>query len=278
MPEALLRPGRRPRQFAAARVMRVCLATATLALALTACGGSDTGNNVNPRPGTVSTVRIAPSSATVDTGATFQLAATALDASGTALTGRTFTWTSLTPAVATISAAGLVSGVTAGTVTVSASADGVTGTATVAVNVPVAARCDASTPIALGQSVTGALAATDCRLTNGSYADKFVLTLTESTPLRISMVGTVDAFLILQDAATGTIVAENDDGNGDTGARIEQVVPAGRYIVLANTFDPNDFGDYQLSVSRSTSACLSATPIGADAAVAGTLEIGRAHV
>ena len=65
MPETLLRPGRRPRQFAAARVMRVCLATATLAL--TACGGGDTGNNVNPRPGTVSTVRIAPSSATVDT-------------------------------------------------------------------------------------------------------------------------------------------------------------------------------------------------------------------
>ena len=273
MPEPLLRPGHRPRQFAAPRLLRLCLATATLAL--TACGGSDSGNTVNPRPGTVSPIRIAPSSATVDTGATLQLSASALDAAGSALTGRTFTWTSLTPAVATISAAGLVTGVTAGTLSVSASADGVTGTAIVSVTVPVAARCDASTPIALGQTVTGALAGTDCRLTDGSYADKYVLTLTESTPLRLSMIGTgssaVDAYLILQDAATGTIVAENDDGNGDTGSRIEQEVPAGRYIVVATSFDPNDFGDYQLSVSRSTSACLSATPIGADAAVAGTL-------
>jgi hypothetical protein len=90
------------------------------------------------------------------------------------------------------------------------------------------------------------------------------------------MTGTVDSYLILQDATTGNIVAENDDGNGDTGSRIEVVVPAGRYVVVANTFDPADFGDYQLTVSRALPNCLSATPIGANASVTGTLAAATA--
>ena len=274
MPEALSVRGRctgRAHAVPCRRRPETIFAGLMAAALLSACGGGDSQTKVQPRPVTVSTVRVTPSTGTVDVGSTLQLAASALDAAGAALAGRTFTWTSLTPAVATVSAAGLLTGVTTGSVTVSAAADGVSGSATVAVTVPVSARCDATQIIDLGQVVTGAIASTDCRLSDGSYADKFVLTLAESTPVRISMTGTVDAFLILQDAATGTIIAQNDDGNGDTGARIEQVVPAGRYIVVASTFDPGDFGDYQLTLSRASPACLNATPIGANATVTGTL-------
>jgi uncharacterized protein YjdB len=276
MTEAPSSPRCASRQVAAPRSRRALLATLVSAASflLAACGGGDSGSTVLPRPSTVSTVRITPTAATVDVGGTFQLAAAALDASGTGLAGRTFTWTSLTPAVATVSSAGLVTGVTAGNATISVAADGVTGTAVVGVTVPVSARCDPTTPIDIGQTVAGSIANTDCRLADGSYGDKYVLTLTEATPVRISMVASlngVDAFLILQNAATGAIIAKDDDGNGDTNARIEQVIPAGRYVIIANTFDATDFGDYQLTVSRAAPACLTATSIGSDATVSGTL-------
>ena len=273
MPEAPFFPGRGSRPMAALR-SRSGLLDALLAVTsvlVAACGGGDSGGTVLPRPATVSTVRITPSAATVDVGATFQLAASALDAAGTTLSGRTYTWSSLTPAIATVSAAGLVTGVTAGNASISVAADGATGAAIVAVTVPVSARCDATTPIDIGQTVSGSITSTDCRLADGSFADKFVLTLTEATPVRISMIASVDAFLILQNATTGAIIAKDDDGNGDTNARIEQIIPAGRYVIVATTFGAADFGDYQLSVSRAAPACLTATPIGSDATVSGTL-------
>ncbi|MBC7843943.1 MAG: Ig-like domain-containing protein [Gemmatimonadaceae bacterium] len=264
-----LRSGRSP--AATRRALRVVVgASAIVSLGLTACGG-DKGGNVLVRPSTVSTIRVSPTSVPVDVGATYQLGASALDAAGAAVAGKTFTWLSLSPGIASVAAAGAVTGVAAGTATIQATADGVTGTATVVVSLPPAQRCDATTPITVGATVTGTLFSTDCRLNDGSYADKYVLTLAGSTQIRISMTGSVDAFLILQDAVTSAIIEVNDDGNGDTGSRIERVVPAGRYVILANTFDANDFGTYQLTVSPGSAACLDATPIGTNVAVTGTL-------
>jgi hypothetical protein len=177
MPEALSVPGchthvagaQRPSQRA-----RLLACGALLGALITGCGGGDSNKTVLPRPATVSTVRVTPTAGTVDVGSTLQLAAVALDASGITLAGKTFTWTSVTPGVATVSASGLVTGVTSGSVTMSAVADGVTGSAVVAVAVPASVRCDATTPIAIGAVVVGSLATTDCKLTDGSYADKFV--------------------------------------------------------------------------------------------------------
>ena len=272
MPEARVGPSRPCRATAsrALRAARLC-AFAIPAALFAACGGDSSKGNVNPRPGTVSTVRVSPSTVALDVGGSQQLSAFALDASGTALTGRIFTWTSVSPAIATVSASGVVNGIASGTAQITASADGVIGTAAVAVTIPVSARCDATTPITVGQTVTGTITSTDCRLADTSYADKYVLTLTESAPIRIAMIGTVDAYLVLQDAVSGAVIAEDDDGNKATNARIEQVIPAGRYVIVATTFGPNDFGDYSLDVSRGSSACLAATPIGSDAAISGTL-------
>lgn len=272
MPEALVGPGR-PRHAGATRALRwlrTCAISISAGL-LAACGGDGSKGGVNPRPGTVSTVRVSPLTVALDIGATQQLTAFALDAAGSALPGRSFTWTSATPTIATVSSTGVVAGIASGTAQITAAADGVIGSATVAVTIPVSARCDATTPISIGQSVTGTITSTDCRLADTSYADKYVLMLSESTPVRVSMIGTVDAYLILQDAASGAIIAEDDDGNGSTNARIEQVVPAGRYVIVATTFGPNDFGDYQLAVTPGSSACLAATPLGSDATIAGTL-------
>jgi len=87
----------------------------------------------------VASVDVTPPSASVQAGQTVQLTATPRDAGGTPLSGRTVTWSSSNTAVATVSNSGLVSGVTPGTATITATSEGKSGTSSVTVtNVPVA--------------------------------------------------------------------------------------------------------------------------------------------
>ena len=57
----------------------------------------------------------------------------AKDVNGVTITGKTFTWTSLTPSVATVSTSGLVTAVGVGSSTIEATCDGVAGTAPITV-------------------------------------------------------------------------------------------------------------------------------------------------
>jgi uncharacterized protein YjdB len=87
-------------------------------------------------PVPVATVTVTPSTASVVAGQTVQLAATLKDANGNMLTGRAVTWSSSNAAAATVSATGLVTGVSAGTVTITAMSEGKTGTASITVTAP----------------------------------------------------------------------------------------------------------------------------------------------
>jgi len=71
-------------------------------------------------------------------GATATLAATPRDATGNPLSGRATTWSSGNQAVATVSAAGVVTGVAPGTATIAATSEGRTGSAEITVLAPVA--------------------------------------------------------------------------------------------------------------------------------------------
>ncbi len=85
----------------------------------------------------VSAVRVTPPSAGLAIGGTVQLTAVPTDASDAPLGGRVVTWSSSTPGVATVSA-GLVTAVSAGTATITASSEGKSGSAAIAVTaVPV---------------------------------------------------------------------------------------------------------------------------------------------
>jgi uncharacterized protein YjdB len=88
----------------------------------------------------VGSVTVTPSSPTVNVGATLQLTATTKDLDSNVLTGRTVTWMSSNTGIATVSASGLVTGVAAGgPVTITATSEGLNGTAQVTVTlVPVA--------------------------------------------------------------------------------------------------------------------------------------------
>src|SRR5439155_14995989 len=87
----------------------------------------------------VATVDVTPPSASVQAGQTVQLTATPRDGNGTPLSARTVTWSSSNTALATVSNSGLVSGVTPGTATITATSEGKSGTSSVTVtNVPAA--------------------------------------------------------------------------------------------------------------------------------------------
>jgi hypothetical protein len=78
-------------------------------------------------------VEVTPASGTVRVGATVQLSAVAKDAQGNPIAGKAITWTTSSATLATVSTTGLVTGVGRGTATITAAADGRTGTATVEV-------------------------------------------------------------------------------------------------------------------------------------------------
>jgi uncharacterized protein YjdB len=84
----------------------------------------------------IATVTITPESAEIITGAAVQLEATLRDLDGSVLTGREVTWASSDEAVATVDATGLVTGVAAGTATITATSEGERGSATIMVVVP----------------------------------------------------------------------------------------------------------------------------------------------
>jgi hypothetical protein len=82
----------------------------------------------------LSSVTVAPTPTTVYTGATRQLTATAKDQYGNAMSGQSFTWSSSNTSLANVSSSGLVNGITPGSVTITASAGGKSGSASVTVS------------------------------------------------------------------------------------------------------------------------------------------------
>jgi formylglycine-generating enzyme required for sulfatase activity len=96
---------------------------------LISCGdGGSTGPKVEP----VASVWVSPSSGVLDVGQTLSLSATAKDAAGSVLTGRTITWAS-SDGSATVSGTGLVTGMEAGSPTITATCEGKAGIAAITV-------------------------------------------------------------------------------------------------------------------------------------------------
>jgi uncharacterized protein YjdB len=104
----------------------------------------------------ISTITISPSSATVNVAWTTTLTATARNSNGQAISGVQFTWSSSNTSVATVSSAGVVTGVAPGNATISASAGGKTGTAAITVQLAPVDRIvvtPANPTVNIGQTV-----------------------------------------------------------------------------------------------------------------------------
>jgi hypothetical protein len=108
----------------------IALTIMAAAIFAVACGSD------NAPTGTAAVVSVTVSQPTaniLEKGGTATLTATTKDAGGNTITGTTVTWSSSSDAIATVSAAGLVTGVAPGTATITATSNGKTGTATVTV-------------------------------------------------------------------------------------------------------------------------------------------------
>ena len=111
-------------------------ATITAACAGKSGTSSVTVTSTPPPPPVVTTVTVAPSTASIAVGATAPLTATVRDAQGNVMTGQTIVWSTSNGAAATVNANGVVTGVVAGSATITATCSGRTGSSAVTVTAP----------------------------------------------------------------------------------------------------------------------------------------------
>lgn len=116
------------------------LASGATTLKATVDGISGTATlTVTPAAASLSSITVTPATASLAAGASQQFTATGNYSDGsTANLTSSVTWTSSDPSVATINAAGLASGVAAGSATITAALNGVTGAASLTVTATVA--------------------------------------------------------------------------------------------------------------------------------------------
>ena len=128
-----------------ATVSTTGLATALEAGSTTirAIAGGETGSATlmvtepPPPPPMADSVAVSPMMTSIEKGETQQFSATAYDSDDMVISGKTFTWTSSDTSKATISSSGLATAKDAGSTTITATVDGISGNTTLTITEPV---------------------------------------------------------------------------------------------------------------------------------------------
>jgi trimeric autotransporter adhesin len=172
-------------------------------------------------PVPVASVSVVLSAPSVTLGATTQATATTRDATGLVITGRAVTWRSSNDAVATVSAAGVVTAVALGTADIVATSEGVTGSARLTVTPIPVARVDVSAPDSTLIVHDTVQATAVVRSSSGAVLTGRALTWTsaDTTKVRVNATGR----LIAVGVGTTTVSATSE---GVTGTLPVQVSPA----------------------------------------------------
>ncbi|MGH7512341.1 MAG: Ig-like domain-containing protein [Gemmatimonadales bacterium] len=178
-------------------------------------------------PVPVASVEVTPATSSIVVNGTVQLSAAPKDVGGEPLGGRTVTWSSSAPQVATVSTDGLVTGAAAGSATITATSEGVDGTATVTVTtsaVPVASVTVApSTPtVSVGAKVQLTATPKDA---SGNPLTGRVITWATSAPQTATVSATGLVTGVAPGAATITATSEGKDGTANVTVT-SQPVPA----------------------------------------------------
>ena len=100
----------------------------------------------------------------------------------------------------------------------------------------------------LGVSTTGALSTTDCALSDGSFIDFYGVTLPSTGGVRIHMASTrFDTWIWLYNYQDSLIGFDDDSIPGQVqNTFLTAILPAGDYLVGANSYDPDTTGQYTL--------------------------------
>ncbi len=115
--------------------------------------------------------------------------------------------------------------------------------------------CSAPSAIAFGQSVNGNLQSGDCLYSDNSFYDAYTFNGTAGQQIYVALNSTqFNAYLLLYQGnyPGGTLLIEDNNGNGGTNARIPatsgfMTLPVtGTYTILANSFVAGESGNYTL--------------------------------
>jgi len=196
---------------------------ATFAVTLAACGSDSPagpGTTTPPPPAaSVSSVDLSPATGEVLVGKTTKLNATPKDASGNALSGRSISWTSSNASIASVDGSGTVTGVAAGSATISAASEGKSATATITVKqdtpvVPVASVSVAAAPDTVEAWDPTAMKATT-RDAAGNPLDNRVVRWSSSNT-SVATIDSVSGVLTGIDRGTVTVTATSEGKVGTT--------------------------------------------------------------
>src|SRR5881396_862848 len=231
----------------------------------TVCNVAITGSTP---PVSVATVDVTPATVNVTVGGTVQLVATPRDANGTPLSGRTVTWSSGNTGVASVTGSGLVTGVGAGSATITATSEGKNGTSAITVTfVPVVSVAVTPASASVNEGRTVQLTATPKDGNGNPLSGRAVAWVSSNTTVAtVSSSGLVTGKL----AGTATITATSEGQSGTSAITVVHVpvasvtvappsatVQVGSTVQLTAT--PNDAGGNPLTgrtvtwASRNTS-------------------------
>jgi hypothetical protein len=244
----------RTMQFLRARASRLATSSFLYSLFiafLIACSDSD--DSVSPRP--VATVAVTPATSALVVGQTATLSATAKDASGTVIVGRTVQWASNNPSIATVSSTGVVTAVAEGVAIVSGTVEGKVGQAQVTVSrVPVASVRLTPLTVVLERGRTRQLtaAAVDAA---GNVLDGRTVQWTTDAPA----VATVSATGLVQAVAEGYagITATIDGKSASSAVTVTEPEPAEQFDLVYERRTFNGLGEiWRLSPSTGTATTI----------------------
>jgi alpha-tubulin suppressor-like RCC1 family protein len=202
---------------------------------------------VGATPVPVTSVVLTPPSATLPQGATQQITAQTRDANGAVLAGRIVTWSTSDTAVATVSAAGLVTARDTGSATIAATSEGARAQAKVTVTLGVI-RAVVVTPAAPTMIVGDSLVMTATPADSAGHlltarTDSVTWQSSDTTKLTISSRGVARA----RAAGSATITATIAGQRGTTAVTIKASL-----IAVRNTLTAGLFHTCALSVSGDT--------------------------
>jgi alpha-tubulin suppressor-like RCC1 family protein len=204
---------------------RFAALAAAFSVMLSACGSDTTTspsggtNNPPPPPVSVATVDLTPLTAEVIIGKTTKLSATPKDANGAVLSGRAVTLSTSRNNIATVDANGTVTGVAAGTATISAASEGKSATANITVKldvpaIPVATVSVAAAPDTLEAWDPSTMVAT-LRDANANILTNRVIRWSVSNPA-VATIDSVTGVLTGIDRGTVTVTATSEGKVGST--------------------------------------------------------------
>ncbi|MGQ0646354.1 MAG: beta strand repeat-containing protein [Gemmatimonadaceae bacterium] len=186
------------------------------------------GGKVGSIPATVggqtaTSVVIIPANPTLVAGGTAQLVGEVRDQNGQKIPGQSISWSSANPGVASVSPSGLLSGISAGSATITATAGALSATATAVINqIPVASVIVSPSSAQLTSGDTITLVATPRDAQGASLAGR-VVTWTSSSA-QIATVGSTGE-VSAQSPGTVTITATSEGKTASAAITVKPVAP-----------------------------------------------------